>query len=126
MTMKKIIYSLLLASGLLSTSCNDYLDVVPKGDVETIETNFEQRNDVDNGSKLAMPMFTNMATSYDEQPGFFGADEFVAGQYSQRQHGGIWTCHRYRKWTPNGTKPILQHLEQRWSLTVSYAIATYS
>lgn len=47
MTMKKIIYSLLLASGLLSTSCNDYLDVVPKGDVETIETNFEQRNDVD-------------------------------------------------------------------------------
>ncbi len=31
--------------------------------------------------KLAYAMFTNMATSYDEQPGFFGADEFVAGQY---------------------------------------------
>lgn len=81
MTMKKIIYSLLLASGLLSTSCNDYLDVVPKGDVETIETNFEQRNDVDKWLKTCYAMFTNMATSYDEQPGFFGADEFVAGQY---------------------------------------------
>ena len=81
MTMKKIIYSLLLASGLLSTSCNDYLDVVPKGDVETIETNFEQRNDVDKWLKTCYAMFTNMATSYDEQPGFFGADEFVGGQY---------------------------------------------
>ena len=70
-----------MASGLLSTSCNDYLDVVPKGDVETIETNFEQRNDVDKWLKTCYAMFTNMATSYDEQPGFFGADEFVAGQY---------------------------------------------
>ena len=61
MTMKKIIYSLLLASGLLSTSCNDYLDVVPKGDVETIETNFEQRNDVDKWLKTCYAMFTNMA-----------------------------------------------------------------
>ena len=25
------------------TACDDYLDVVPKGDIETVESNFEQK-----------------------------------------------------------------------------------
>lgn len=79
--MKRITYSLIIASGLALTSCNDYLDVVPKGDVETIESNFEQRNDVNKWLKTCYYMYTNMATSHTEQPGFYGADEWVSGQY---------------------------------------------
>lgn len=109
--MKRITYSLLIAGGLLCTSCNDYLDVVPKGDVETIETNFEQRNDVDKWLKTCYYMYVNKVSSHTEQPGYYGADEWVSGQYAcdnvassipsiyigdglqmaQNPYGNIWT-----------------------------------
>lgn len=109
--MKRITYSLLIAGGLLCTSCNDYLDVVPKGDVETIETNFEQRNDVDKWLKTCYYMYVNKVSSHREQPGYYGADEWVSGQYvrdnvasyipsiyigdglqmAQNPYGNIWT-----------------------------------
>ena len=85
---KTKIYVLMLASGLLTASCNDYLDVVPKGDVETVESNFEQRNDVNKWLKTCYYMFVDMTTDMSEQPGFLGADEFVAGQYARENLGG--------------------------------------
>lgn len=86
--MKKYkIYAFMLAGGLLTASCNDYLDVVPKGDVETVESNFEQRNDVDKWLKTCYYMFVDMTTSLHVQPGILGADEFVGGQYAREQIG---------------------------------------
>lgn len=81
--MRKYIYSFIFASGLTLTSCSDYLDVVPKNDIETIESNFEQRNDVYKWLKTCYQMYTDMATSFSQQPGFMGADEFVSGQYAR-------------------------------------------
>lgn len=109
--MKRITYSLIIVGGLLSTSCNDYLDVVPKGDVETIESNFEQRNDVDKWLRTCYYMYVNKVSSHTEQPGYYGADEWVSGQYArdnvatyipsiyigdglqmaQNPYGNIWT-----------------------------------
>lgn len=85
--MKTYIYSLIFASGLTLTSCNDYLDVVPKNDIETIESNFEQRNDVEKWLKTCYQMYTDMATAFTKQPGFLGADEFVGGQYARELRG---------------------------------------
>ena len=76
--MRKYIYSFLVAGSLLNISCNDYLDVVPKNVIQTIESNFEQRNDVEKWLKTCYIMYTDMATSFVNQPGFLGADEFVS------------------------------------------------
>ena len=84
---KSKIYALMLSCGLLTVSCGDYLDVVPKGDIETIESNFEQRNDVDKWLKTCYVMYTDMATSMGDQPGYLGADEFVGGQYFRDTYG---------------------------------------
>ncbi len=91
--MRKYIYSFLVAGSLLNISCNDYLDVVPKNDIETIESNFEQRNDVEKWLKTCYIMYTDMATSFVNQPGFLGADEFVSGQHGReykRSDGSIY------------------------------------
>lgn len=92
--MKKVrntTYSFIIASALLTTSCSDYLDVVPKNDVETIESNFEQRTDVNKWLKTCYVMFTDMSTSLADQPAYFGADEFVGGQYArQLQYDGTY------------------------------------
>lgn len=80
--MKKQIFSLFAVS-LIASSCSDYLDVVPKGDVETIESNFEQRTDVNKWLKTCYVMFTDMSTSFAYQPGYLGADEYVGGQFAR-------------------------------------------
>lgn len=82
---KKIINKL-MAIGILGfalplVGCSDYLDVVPKNDVETIDTKFEQRNDVYSWLKGCYSMLTQPTVSFIMQPGYVGADEFVAGQY---------------------------------------------
>ena len=81
----------MLSCGLLTVSCGDYLDVVPKGDIETVESNFEQRNDVDKWLKTCYVMYTDMATSFGDQPGYFGADELVGGQYVRDYLGSTFT-----------------------------------
>lgn len=86
---KSKIYALMLFCGLLTVSCGDYLDVVPKGDIESVESNFEQRNDVDKWLKTCYVMFTDMTTSFTEQPGFLGADELVGGQYARESKSMI-------------------------------------
>lgn len=83
--MRKLTYSLILASGLLATSCGDYLDVVPKSDIETIESSFEQRSDVDHWLRSCYIMFTDMSSGFLTQPSYVGADEFVGGQYARQQ-----------------------------------------
>ncbi len=67
----------------LAASCSDYLDVVPKGDVKTIESQFEQRTDVATWLQSCYAMFTDMAVGYNDNPGYLGADELVGGQYAR-------------------------------------------
>ncbi len=66
---------------LAMSSCNDYLDVVPKGDVQTIESIFEQREDAYDWLKTCYYMLTAEAATFIDSPGYLGADEYVAGQY---------------------------------------------
>lgn len=85
--MKKYVYLSFIMSGLLTTSCNDYLDVVPKSDVKTIESQFEQKTDVDTWLRTCYVMFTDMATQFHINPGYLGADEFVGGQFAREVQG---------------------------------------
>ena len=42
---KYLLSSLLFIASLFLNGCKGYLDVVPENDIETIETNFEKRED---------------------------------------------------------------------------------
>lgn len=75
---------------LYVTSCGDYLDVVPKNDVETIDTKFEQRKDVYDWLKSCYSMLTDPTVSFLYQPGYVGADEFVAGQYIRDKYSDYY------------------------------------
>lgn len=70
----------ILASVAL-TSCDDYLDVVPKGDIETVQSNFEQKSGAYDWLKTCYSMIKEEAGDFTESPQFLGSDEFVAGQY---------------------------------------------
>lgn len=85
--MKKTTYLSLIAMGVLASACNNYLDVVPKSDVETVESQFEQRTDVYQWLKTCYVMYTDMATQFHQQPGYLGADEFVGGQNAREVKG---------------------------------------
>ena len=43
--MRNLLYTILLGLSVHLTGCGDYLDVVPKNDIQTIETIFEKRED---------------------------------------------------------------------------------
>ena len=76
----------IFAFALPLAGCSDYLDVVPKNDVETIDTKFEQRQDVYSWLKGCYSMLTQPTVSFILQPGYVGADEFVAGQYIREKN----------------------------------------
>lgn len=63
------------------TACNDYLDVVPKGDIETVESNFEQKADAYKWLQTCYSMIKDESGDFINSPQFLGSDEFVAGQY---------------------------------------------
>ena len=69
----------------LTTGCDDYLDVVPEGDIQTVETIFEQRTDAYHWFKSCHVFLTDPATSFLRNPAVLGADELVAGQYARMQ-----------------------------------------
>lgn len=81
--MKKTRYIALLFASISMSSCNDYLDVVPKGDVKTIESSFEQRTDVYHWLQSCYAMFLDMPAGHNDNPGFLGADELVGGQFAR-------------------------------------------
>lgn len=123
--MKKYIYSLLVASCLSCTSCNGYLDVVPKGDVETIESNFEQRNDVKKWLKTCYQMYTDMATSFTEQPGYLGADEFVGGQNAREIAGYTSTYYFQGLYIGDGLQMASNPYCNIWKKNEAYCAIRY-
>ncbi|HCC88283.1 MAG TPA: RagB/SusD family nutrient uptake outer membrane protein [Prevotella sp.] len=74
------------------TACDDYLDVVPKGDIETVESNFEQKEGAYKWLKTCYSMIKDETGDFLESPGYFGSDEFVSGQYL-RNFGVSYTDH---------------------------------
>lgn len=73
--------SLFVVSVLLLMGCSDYLDTVPKNDIETIETIFEKREDVDKWVETCYYILTSDYTSLFTNPAKAGADEIVSGDF---------------------------------------------
>ncbi len=63
------------------TACDDYLDVVPKGDIETVQSNFEQKEGAYKWLKTCYSMIKEESGDFMESPVYLGSDEFVVGQY---------------------------------------------
>lgn len=74
------IYLPFLLALLFLTGCDDYLDVVPKNDIRTIESDFEEKESVDDWLKTCYTFLPGEVNSFVDSPGFLGADEFVGGQ----------------------------------------------
>lgn len=68
---------------VLFSGC-DYLDVVPKNDIETIETIFERKADVDYWLKSCYVLLSEPLVSVVAAPDFLGTDEVVAGEFTRQ------------------------------------------
>lgn len=77
--MKRIL-SISLLFTLLWCGCKDYLDIVPEDDVDSIETIFEQRNQVLDWVETCYSWIPNLAR-IPAVIGLTGADELVASNY---------------------------------------------
>ena len=85
-TMNKYRASLILAViAATLTACNDYLDVVPKSDITTIETTFEKREDAEQWLMTCMSMRDIELANYYLNPSFWGSDEVVADDYTHNE-----------------------------------------
>ena len=90
----------------------DYLDVVPDEDIETIETVFEKREQVDEWLQSCYVILTYRKSGVDRDPAYWGADEIAMGlwgrrydydgmyigdglQMSQDPYGNIWHKNEY-------------------------------
>lgn len=116
--MKKIIYTLLIVVSSSFTACQGYLDVVPDGDIETIETTFEKREDAYKWLKTCYAMIVNETADIAFSPAYWGTDEVVADEYfrnrfiespqylgglfigdglqmAQNPYGGAWTSRSF-------------------------------
>lgn len=123
--MKKYVYLSFIMSGLLTTSCNDYLDVVPKSDVKTIESQFEQKTDVDTWLRTCYVMFTDMATQFHINPGYLGADEFVGGQFAREVQGPNSTLYLSPIFIGDGLQMASSPYCDIWKKDQAYCIIRY-
>lgn len=74
------IHILLIAIACLLTACDSYLDVVPKGDIENIDTEFEKRENAQNWMKTCYIPMVN-ALNARQDPALLGSDEYCAGDF---------------------------------------------
>ena len=79
--MRNLLYTILLGLSVHLTGCGDYLDVVPKNDIQTIETIFEKREDAYHWLRSFFIILTPDIADFLNIAGFLGADEIVAGEY---------------------------------------------
>ena len=85
--MKKI-FSIICGLSLLAGGCN-YLDIVPEDDIQTIETIFEQRAQVDKWVATCYRSVPSLA-SIPHNVAYTGADELV-GNDNHRYSGNMIT-----------------------------------
>ena len=82
--------SFLLMCSVLSVGCADtWLDVVPENDIETIETNFEKREDAEEWLKSCYVFMAEASSdiSHEANPAYLGADEFCGNDYARNTKG---------------------------------------
>lgn len=89
MRKKYIKYILTAAIALPMAGCNDYLDVVPKGDITSIESTFEKREDAQQWMWTCMSMRDNDLSKLlggnnvtNANPAYWGCDEVVWDDYT--------------------------------------------
>lgn len=80
----KYIYIWLVFCALSVTSCNSYLDTVPESDIQTVETIFEKRENVDRWLQTCYVLLSKHLTSIPANPDRMGTDEVVAGEYCRQ------------------------------------------
>ena len=66
---------------LIASGCKNYLDVVPEGDIQTIETTFEKKEDAYNWLKTCYSMIVYETGHVAICPAYWGADEVVADDW---------------------------------------------
>ena len=76
----KYVNILLIGLVLLFPGCT-FLDVVPEGNIESIESNFEKRDQTENWFKYCHFWVSPFTTSVISNPAYMGTDEVVAGTY---------------------------------------------
>ncbi|MCB6974793.1 MULTISPECIES: RagB/SusD family nutrient uptake outer membrane protein [Butyricimonas] len=88
--MKKYLLFALWIGGFVGLGgCSNWLDVVPENDIETIETDFEKR---ENAEKWLWTCYVFMEKAVAQavypnslNPAFLGADEFCGREYARKQ-----------------------------------------
>lgn len=79
--MKKYLYTSLFFIFFL-VGCEKYLDIVPREDIETIETQFEKKEDAFDWLQTCYSfMEFDAARTLGNTPNYLGADEFCYGDY---------------------------------------------
>ncbi|MFR5659720.1 MAG: RagB/SusD family nutrient uptake outer membrane protein, partial [Butyricimonas faecihominis] len=79
--MKNLWYNLLFVCSVFLTGCTGFLDVVPEDDIETIESDFEKRENAEVWLKSCYVFLTiNVAESMGN-PAYLGADEYCGSEY---------------------------------------------
>lgn len=86
----KYLNILLVALILLLSGCT-YLDVVPKGDIESVESIFEKRESAENWFKVCHEWLSPFTASHISNPAYMGADEVVAGNFMRQQFSYAWS-----------------------------------
>ena len=77
----KYLISVVCAVTLLSSSCKDYLDMVPEKDIETIESKFELRSGAEQWLKGLYYEVGGLSVSFGANPSYYGADEVVMCEF---------------------------------------------
>lgn len=107
----KYLMCLSLAFLILFPGC-DYLDIIPEEDIETVETIFENREQVDEWLQTCYVLLARQEASVRTNPGYLGTDEIAMGlwgrrydyaginiadglQMSQEPYGNIWHRNQY-------------------------------
>ena len=89
--MKKwFLYSFLFALTISSVKCSsNWLDVVPENDIETIETNFEKKEDAEAWLKTCYVFLIEDCgkAMNPANPAYLGADEFCGNDYVRNVRG---------------------------------------
>lgn len=84
-------FNTLLVALILLLSGYSYLDVVPKGDIESVESIFEKRESAENWFKVCHEWLSPFTASHISNPAYMGADEVVTGNFLRQQLGYAWS-----------------------------------
>lgn len=70
------------------TGCQNWLDVVPKSDIETIESQFEKREDAERWLLSCYSMIVYETSDVHRDPAYWGTDEVVLDDYTRITNTG--------------------------------------